>query len=143
MSKAESPNMRKLKTSIDIDIFSDEHLEKYEKARAKSEKLKTLRQDRPWVRDIIRVLWNRSSTSIQQLTDELRAIRRPAGLPMPRKFEHTVQSFLNQHTSQSTQWNGKTEDDLFYSPKGKGSGTWAVHHDRATAWLKSHHLSEA
>jgi hypothetical protein len=135
--------MRKLKTSIDIDIFSDEYVEEYQMAVAKSEKLKRLRRERPWVGDMIRVLWNRSLTSMQQLTDELWAMRSPAGLPMPRKFVHTVQSFLNQHTSQSTRWNGKTEDDLFYSPEGKGSGTWAVHHDTAEAWLKRHQLPEA
>jgi hypothetical protein len=135
--------MPKSKTSIDIDIFGEEHREEADKAIAEYNKLKTLREDRPWVRDIIRVLWNRSSTSMQQLTDELWAMRKPVGLPMPREFKKTVQSFLNQHTSQSTQWSGKTKDDLFYSPKGKSSGTWAVRHDRAAAWLKRHQLPEA
>jgi hypothetical protein len=122
------------------DLFGKEAEEAY----AAYQKVKKLRQGRPWVRDIIRVLWNyRSGTSMQRLTDELWAMRKPLELPMPRAFKKTVQSFLNQHTSQSSQWNKKPEDDLFYSPKGKGSGTWAVHQDRAAAWLKNRQLSAA
>lgn len=132
-----------IKSEINEDIFSDLFSEAAEKAYAEYAKRKKLRENRPWVRDIIRVLWNSSSTSMQRLTDELWAMRKPTGLPMPRKFTNTVQSFLNQHTSQSTQWNGKPEDDLFYSPKGKGSGTWAVRHDRAEAWLKKRQLPPA
>lgn len=125
------------------DIFSDLYNEAAAKAYAEYVKVKKLRENRPWVRDIIRVLWNSSSTSMQRLTDELWATRKPVGLPMPRKFTNTVQSFLNQHTSQSSQWNGKSEDDLFYSPEGKGSGTWAVHHERAAAWLRKRQLPTA
>jgi hypothetical protein len=34
-------------------------------------------------------------------------------------------------------------DDLFYSLKGKFSGTCAVHRDRAVAWLKQRSFPEA
>jgi len=123
--------------------FDDLFGEEAEKAYAAYQKVKKLRQDRPWVRDIIRALWNyRSGTSMQRLTDELWAMRQPE-LPMPREFKKTVQSFLNQHTSQSSQWNKRAEDDLFYSPKGKGSGTWAVHQDRGAVWLKNRRLPSA
>jgi hypothetical protein len=53
-------------------------------------------------------------------------IRGPSGLPMPRRFPETTQSCLNQHTPKSLPFFGKPGDDLFYSPEGKSSGTWAV-----------------
>lgn len=104
---------------------------------------KKLRHDRPWTYDIIRVLWgNRALISMDRLCHELWAKRNPSGLPMPKEFRSTVQSALNKHTRQSSEWSGNPEDDLFYSPQGKGSGTWAVHQDRAVAWLKSHELPD-
>jgi hypothetical protein len=36
----------------------------------------------------------------------------------------------------------KPEDDLFYSPKGKFSGIWAVQRDRAVTWLKRRSFPE-
>jgi hypothetical protein len=104
---------------------------------------KKLREDRPWVYDIIRVLWgSQSHRSMQALCRDLWHIRNPSSLPMPKQFERTVQSAINAHTSQSSRWNGKPENDLFYSPEGKGSGTWAVHRDRAVAWLQARELPD-
>jgi len=109
---------------------------------------KKLRRERPWVFDIIRVLWGHQSSQgmrIAVLCREVWHIRQPSGLNMPKSFTETVQSCLNQHTSQSSVWakNGsRAEDDIFYSPQGKGSGTWAVHRDRASAWLRRRELPE-
>ena len=74
-----------------VDIFDDRFFEDIEK----NIKRKKLREDRPWVYDMIRVLWSSGLMSMQRLTDELWEMRKPVGLPMPRKFKHTVQSFLN------------------------------------------------
>jgi hypothetical protein len=82
---------------------------------------------------------------MDDLMTELWHIRAPSGLNMPKAFRATVQSTLNQHTAQSSEWqkNGaKPEDDLFCSPRGKGSGTWAVHRERALEWVKTHELPE-
>jgi hypothetical protein len=80
-----------------------------------SRKLKELRTERPWVRDIIRVLWGfRSGTTVDRLTKELWSLRNPSGLPEPKAFKKTVQSALNHHTSQSKLFKGRTEDDLFF-----------------------------
>ena len=99
---------------------------------------KRLRKSRPWVRDMIAVLYPRTKgIHIDQLVRELWAMREKA-LPMPKSFRETVQSRLNHYTSQSAVFwakGGAQEDDLFYSPEGKGSGTWAVHQERAIAWL--------
>ncbi|MDR3643706.1 MAG: hypothetical protein P4M02_01365 [Clostridia bacterium] len=99
-----------------------------------------LRHDRPWVFDLIKVLWGRQrGLEMPQLYREIREYRGPTGLiNSVQRFEAAVRSALNHHTSQSSRWKGKPEDDLFYSPRGRG--TWAVRPDKALAWLKSHDL---
>jgi hypothetical protein len=122
------------------DLLEPINFDDVERFVEKQKKLKALRRERPWVRDIISVLWARSLVSMDQLTRQLWAMRNPSGLPMPDQFQKTIQSVLNQHTSQSTQFSGKRDDDLFHSPEGKFSGTWAVHRDRAAAWLAQRRL---
>ena len=130
----------KLTTDIDYDEFLRQIGEAIEKSH--------LRKERPWVYDIVRVLWGHRSSQgmrIEVLARELWHLREPSGLNVPKEFGKTVQSVLNQHTSQSSVWAGlgaRSEDDLFYSPQGKRSGTWAVHRDRAAAWLKAHQLPD-
>jgi hypothetical protein len=137
LQEEERLEMANQKIDLTEEMFENFDLEAFYAA-------KKLRQDRPWTYDIIRVLWgSRSFISMDHLCRELWGMRNPSGLPMPKRFTQTVQSTLNQHTSQSSQWNGKPESDLFYSPKGKGSGTWAVHRGRAMAWLKDHELPDA
>jgi hypothetical protein len=127
----------------DFDEWLIEALDEIERQQT----AKKLRQERPWLSDIIRVLWGHRSAQgmrIEVLSRELWHMRQPSGLNMPREFQKTVQSFLNQHTSQSSVWarNGaKPADDLFFSPQGKRSGTWAVHRDRAINWIKAKNLS--
>jgi hypothetical protein len=106
-----------------------------------------LLKDNPWTRDIIRVLWDVDTCMrIDTLAGRLRELREACGLPMPIKFEETVQSILYLHTSQSVEWKksgAKPADDLFYSPKGKGSGTWALRNrERALQWLKARNLNK-
>lgn len=70
------------------------------------------------------------------MIDTLISIR--GDLPLPKRMRETVQSRLNHYTSQSsvfTNRGGPLADDLFYSPGGKRSGTWAVRHDVARTWL--------
>jgi hypothetical protein len=98
-----------------------------------------LRADRPWVYDIIRVLWRRpDGLSLQRLYRDVWDLRHPSGLSMPRAYEATLRSAINHHTRQSSSWNHNPADDLFFSPRGRG--TWAVDVKRAEAWLKAHEL---
>jgi hypothetical protein len=106
-----------------------------------------LRKDNPWTRDIIRVLWEVDTYMLfDTLACRLRELREASGLPMPIKFEATVQSILYNHTSQSVEWKksgARPADDLFYSPKGKRSGTWALRsRERAVEWLKARNLNK-
>jgi hypothetical protein len=127
--------MQNQKTSLTLEDIDNFDIEAY---YAK----KKLRHDRPWTYDIIRILWGRrSGVELRQLYRDLWSIRNPPGLPMPREFEATIRSAINHHTSQSSRWNGKREDDLFYSPNGRS--TWAVHRDRAVAWLGKHNRPDA
>ena len=82
---------------------------------------------------------------MDDLCSELWHLRKPSGINMPRAFRKTIQSILNQHTAQSSVWRdlgAKQDDNLFYSPRGKGSGTWAVYRDRAEEWIRSRRLSQ-
>jgi hypothetical protein len=103
---------RYVPTLDDLTVDIEELNRRIEAAEAKHK----VRQERPWVRDIIRVLWGTKSwLSKDRLDRELWALRQPSGLNMPENFDRTVQSALNQHTSQSSVWerNGaKPEDDL-------------------------------
>jgi hypothetical protein len=96
-----------------------------------------------WLRDMIRILSSRLlGLHIEQLERTLWESRYPA-TPMPKRFHNIVQIILSQHSSQSAvfhQKKRKPSDDLFFSPEGKGSGTWAVHQARSEAWLKRHQV---
>jgi hypothetical protein len=99
---------------------------------------KKLRRERPWTGDIIRVLWDvQPWIFMSQLMRRLWELRNPSGLLMPERFEKTIQSSVWRSNG------AKPEDDLFYSPKGKRSGTWAVHREKAVAWLKARKLPDA
>jgi hypothetical protein len=137
--------LKKVATVEELDNIDIDELLRFIEVQDTKRKL---RKARPWVFDLIRVLWgHRSSQGMRTevLVRELWHLREPSGLNMPKRFPETIQSCLNQHTSQSNVWakNGaKPDDDLFWSPQGKGSGTWAIHRERAVAWLKSRGLPE-
>ncbi len=125
-----------------VPEISDEELDEIFRQLDANENRSRLRRANPWTRDIIRVLWGGWLT-MDKLTRTLWEMRNPVGLPIPKAFKQTVQSTLNHHTSQSRLWKGNPTDDLFYSPEGKGSGTWAVHRDRAATWLRAKKLPSA
>jgi 7,8-dihydro-6-hydroxymethylpterin-pyrophosphokinase len=113
-----------------------QYLDDYEKSLEKRKHDK----EHTYVLDIIRILhgrkWGIRKADLDSMVYEKRFAD---GEPMPREFGKTIQSVLNSYTSQSSvfQKAGRSQDDdLFYSPKGKGSGTWAVHSERAKAWVK-------
>lgn len=134
------------KTPHVIEDFDDFDINELLRIIQQNEAAKKLRRERPWTYDVIRVLWgSRYWISMDQLCTELWSLRNPSGISMPKEFTKTVQSTLNHHTSQSSVFkskNRKPEDDLFFSPKGKGSGTWALRdRERVIAWLKKQKLN--
>ena len=97
-------------------------------------------KEHTYVIDIIRILHGQIGIRKMDLDAALREKRVADQDPIPKAFDKTVQSVLNQHTSQSKVFrkkNKRANDDLFYSPKGKHSGTWALRSDeRARNWVK-------
>jgi len=123
------------------DAWLEAWIEEQVKKDIAAEALVNLRKSRPWVRDIIAVLFRRpNGLTNQQLYRELRDLRGSTILPKPREFEASVASALNRHNSRSSCWTGKEIDALFYQPKGRG--TWAVHRDRVKPWLEANGLSD-
>ena len=102
---------------------------------------KKLRLENPYVKDLIEVLLpHQNGLSRRMVLHTLERKRKQAGLQIPEKFEQAVQSAYNQHSVDSTVFTkrGKPESDgLFYSPRGKGSGIWAVYRDKAATWLEA------
>ena len=104
---------------------------------------KKLRGDNPYVLHLIKVLWPYGAKGLRRVDVIYRVWQVPEAthLPTPKKFEHTVQSAYNHHSSHSSVFKGSPDDDLFYPVGGKGSGIWAVHMNKIEAWLKKKKLS--
>lgn len=102
---------------------------------------KKLRRQNTYVRDLIEVLMPHPRGLRRPLVlHSLEQKRKQASLPIPEKFEQSVQSAYNQHRVDSlvfTKRKAPESDGIFYSTQGKGSGYWAVYLDRATAWLEA------
>ncbi len=105
------------------------------------EAAKELRRQHPYLMDLIEVLQPYPrGLSRQIVLHTLEKRRQRDGLPIPPKFEQAVQSVYNRHCVDSLVFiKRKTplSEGLFHSPGGKGSGTWAVHSERAAAWLRT------
>lgn len=124
------------------DDWFEEFLRSCEVQSAKNK----LKIENPWVLDLIRVLWpyNRFGLRRVDVIDRIRQMRRPKGL-LPKKSESAIQSAFNRYSEDSLvfQKSGMLSDEaIFFSPKGKGSGIWAVHRDRAEAWLRKKELPD-
>lgn len=141
MKKAASRQSRRfIKKARELGCDEDE--------RAFEEKLKQLAKakaalkalENPYVRDLIEVLMpHPRGLSRRLVLHTLERKRKQTGLPIPEKFEQSVQSAFQRHCVDSLvfkkrkapEWQG-----LFSFPQGKGSGIWAVYPDRANAWLE-------
>jgi hypothetical protein len=103
------------------------------------------RKTHPYVADLIRILApHRFGLRRRLVMNQMRHLRGPAALNQPKKFEEAVQSAFQRHSKQSKTFQLGPEDDLFYWPRGKGGAgvVWAVHNERASAWLKARSLPD-
>jgi hypothetical protein len=99
-------------------------------------RVKKLRLDRPWAYDITRALVSRpNGLSMQRIYEIVRDMRGDSDLPQPTEFEAVVRSTIYEHAKESSKWNGKREDGLFYSPR---RGHWCTHRQVAVAWIERH-----
>lgn len=97
------------------------------------------RRDNPYVADLVEVMWPHGDTGLsrRKIIDTLERSRREKGLPVPDRFEETVQSAFNQHCMQSTVFRKRKvpTEGLFSSRRDGASAIWAVYRERAKAWL--------
>jgi hypothetical protein len=91
------------------------------------------------VEELIQLLFDcPTGLHIEQLEQTLWKARQP-NEPVPKNFRSYIYGTLSLHSSQTLVFRQKRKaesQDLFFSPDGKGSGTWAVHRGRAEAWLR-------
>ena len=103
---------------------------------------KQLRLDHPYVLDLIEVLkpYPTRGLARQSVLSKLEQNRKSEGLPIPQKFEESVQSTYNRYCVDSAVFvkrKAPVSEGLFFSPIGKGAGAWAVNVDRAKDWVKA------
>jgi hypothetical protein len=70
----------------------------------------------------------------------MRAIRQrleKAQRPVPHKFEDKVERAFRGFCADDPLKSGESQDALFYRPKDKAGEVWAVHAERARAWLNT------
>ena len=101
------------------------------------------RRDHPWLLDLICVLYPSKQMHTQAVKQELWERRKRHGIDPPPSFWANARNTYNGRCEgYSTFEERKLEkpelEALFHSPEGKWKGIWAVHHDRALAWLKKH-----
>jgi len=93
------------------------------------------KRDNPYVVDLIEALApHPEGLERLHVIRDVGRLRRKKNLPMPKRLEETVQSAFQGYSSQSAAFRGGA--DLFHWPRGKGTGIWAVHLERAKAWLR-------
>jgi hypothetical protein len=116
----------------------------YQEALAISRE-KQWRKDNSYVADLIEILWPLAATGLsrRKAIGAMEQLRRKKQLPIPETFEQTVQSAFNQHCIQSAVFQERNvpSDGLFTSRRLGNSTTWAVHRDRAAAWLAARNKS--
>ena len=115
--------------------------------------------DRSWPREVDFAAGRRSETDHLYLLDLVRVLkphaaglrrwavmrgirkyREAAGLPIPQRMEDAVERVFRNHCADAEKFKKRdTAPDtaLFHWPQGKLGGVWAVHADRAEAWLKT------
>jgi hypothetical protein len=96
----------------------------------------------PYVGDLIAVLNGypngRKRLRVMEVMEQERS---DLGLPVPKRFEQTVQAVYQRHSADSDVFIAQRlpdEKPLFFSVGRKGSGTWAVDEQAAIAWLRVH-----
>jgi len=127
----------------DKDILSDPEIDRHieEWFRLYDERIAALRlkQENPYVRDLIEALLPYPRGQHRSwIIEAIEKKRKAQGIPIPVKFPETVQSVYNQHCTDSSVFRKRRApetDGLFYAAGSKGSGYWALHPDKAKAWL--------
>jgi hypothetical protein len=120
-----------------VESILEELLREAEEAQATTK----LRLRNPYALHLIKILWPyQFGVSRMIAIQDIWRLRSPTALPMPKKFEQTVQSAFQQHASESKVFRGAPNEDLFFWPEGKGTGKWAVRRNKVEPWLRQKKL---
>ncbi len=100
-----------------------------------------LRLDNPYVLDLVRILYpHERGLPRRQVINTIWQKRCTKGLNMPDAFDEAVQSSFQAYAGEYATFKRQkrsVSEDLFFAPRGKGAGWWAVRRDKAQAWLES------
>jgi hypothetical protein len=78
-----------------------------------------------WVDDVVKALQDLGGkATLSSVYDAVERIRRDSRRSIPRTLDATVRRTLEDHSSDSHNYQGRA--DLFFMPEGKGSGVWAL-----------------
>ena len=99
-----------------------------------------MQADRLYLFDLVRVLRPHvAGLRRWSVMNKIRSYREAAGFLIHHRMEDTVERLYRNHCADAEIFKkrGAAPDTaLFFSPQGKPGGIWAVHSDRADAWLK-------
>lgn len=105
---------------------------------------RTLRLENRYVLDLIAILYpHKNGLPRRQVINTMWKRRGQKGVNMPKAFDETIQAAFQAYAGDYAAFkarHAKVEDDLFWPPRGKGAGQWAVRQDRADAWLRARKL---
>ena len=105
-----------------------------------------LRQEHPWIVDLILVLYPVEQMYALTVVRELEKRRKTHGFNSIKEFRNTVQHYYNANCGGYAAFEKRRKKNpklkpLFHSPEGKYKGVWAVNRDRALVWLNEPCLS--
>ena len=115
------------------ELISDEFILQIAEAMA----AKRLKRENPYVFDLIRALAPYLRVSRRGALDAVYRRRIQMGLPLPKTFDSVVQASLQYYCRDAAEFLSRgapPEEALFYWPKGRGAGYWALDKDVARQW---------
>ena len=132
-------------------LFEDANSERHRVAWAafkayvqRREEQSQRRRENPWLLDIIIVLLPSRQMNTQAVERKLTKLRKAHGIEPTKEFWASARNVYNSRCEGHNGFEKEKKknpqlEPLFYSPE---RGIWAVHHDRASAWVEKKYMQE-